>query len=999
MTPLIGDLVISSEFRGIGKVYSVDEITSVAEVTFFESPEEPDARRCSVSFDSVEKTELADEMIIYCIHPLHNKWQRARYGGQRPDGHLVIFRRGETDVMRTSDIYVINIGGKPHLDPRAFLSQRCCDTPFYMNYRSGFLTSYIEQRNACRSISSVLSSAVELEPYQLAVVRRVLQDDVKKYLLADEVGLGKTIEAGMIVHELMVNDLSSMAVIAVPEALVQQWRDELGQRFFLEPLFDINLIICSHEDLVRKLSELDSPPRIIVIDEAHQIAGRGWSKNPKTRKSYTQISDMCDQSEVCLLLSGTPMNGNETNFLSMLHLLNRESYPLTEEGIANFKIKIAEREKLGGIYQALTPSNDNTTLSELLEEIVSVIPSDSALNDLVGIATPLVDWISGEEEGGDRSRAVNSIRKHLGENYRLHQRMLRNRRDDPYIAGLFPGLSGLELLPWSIEETNLSLEETLDDFRGEYLTADNVCQAITVENFRVWVELALSNPVLVAERAIECLRAGEGGLGVFEIDALNGLIEISKQEQEEKDFIFLSYVNQWLLENPSGKIVVFGGNELTADHITSFLEEKIPTNVERHEPGEIIEFLLDDEIRVLVCDQRGEDGLNLHGGKKLVIHYDLPVSISRLEQRLGRVNRYSAHKYASPILSVVLTPNRKSYGHYWLKVLNDEINIFSQSVACLQYVLEPYIENTWADLSKVGNGGLKSLRDQFHGEKGTISRERLKIHAQEQLNTLEAEIFAAQEYSETISKSDEKAEEQVNRMQDWITKGLLFRKKKGEISSTFRYEYQASTLMDHKTFVAKCLLGVDFENSSRESPVTHLMSFDRAVCSDGNNVHPFRFGQPFVNTMYDTLASDSRGISSAQIRFLNGKRLKEPKACFKIEWLISHIGSNKIAADEIYPPHIILQWLKPSGDVLDNVNIINILEKPYSKTDEFGYKDVNLRTERWENVEEYFPEEDWRELVNHIHLKGYEQANSSLVGDAKEVLSIECLSFSVIILA
>ena len=442
MAQLIGNLVTSDIFQGIGKVYSVDEVENVATVTFFESPEKPDARPMVISIALLRNVTLGDETVIYCIHPLHGKWQRARYGGPRPnEQHLVIFRQGEDDVMPTSDIYVINIGDTDYLDPRAFLSQRCCDTPLFLNHRSNFVNSYIEQRNSCRSISSVLSSGIELEVYQLAVVRRVLQDSTKKYLLADEVGLGKTIEAGMIIRELMINDFSSKAIIAVPEALIEQWTDELTQRFFLEALLDEGIIICSHDDFESELINLDSPPRIVVIDEAHQIAGRGWSNDVTVKNSYARIADACARSEVCLLLSGTPLNGNETNFLSMLHLLNPESYPLTETGIDSFKVKIAERESLGGIYQALTPSNDNSTLSDLFDQIKSVIPSDTLLNDLIGIASPLVDWLNGVEDGDQRANAVNNIRLYLGEHYRLHQRMLRNRREDPYIASLFPGLA------------------------------------------------------------------------------------------------------------------------------------------------------------------------------------------------------------------------------------------------------------------------------------------------------------------------------------------------------------------------------------------------------------------------------------------------------------------------------------------------------------------------------------------------------------------------------
>ncbi|MCV6072035.1 SNF2-related protein, partial [Escherichia coli] len=78
----------------------------------------------------------------------------------------------------------------------------------------------------------ISSSAVELEPHQLAVVRRVLQDKDPKYILADEVGLGKTIEAGMVIREHALEATGHVSMlIAVPAPLVSQWREELAERF------------------------------------------------------------------------------------------------------------------------------------------------------------------------------------------------------------------------------------------------------------------------------------------------------------------------------------------------------------------------------------------------------------------------------------------------------------------------------------------------------------------------------------------------------------------------------------------------------------------------------------------------------------------------------------------------------------------------------------------------------------------------------------------------
>ena len=115
-----------------------------------------------------------------------------------------------------------------------------------------------------------------------------------------------------------------------------------------------------------------------------------------------------------------------------------------------------------------------------------------------------------------------------------------------------------------------------------------------------------------------------------------------------------------------------------------------------------LRFVLEDDIKVLVCDKRGEDGLNLHGGEKLLIHYSVPLSFSRIEQRNGRLNRYSATIHARPIRSIVLMPNRRSFMAHWVDLLDEPIGIFNRSVAGLQYILQEHIDKAWN--SVVENG-------------------------------------------------------------------------------------------------------------------------------------------------------------------------------------------------------------------------------------------------------------------------------------------------------
>jgi ATP-dependent helicase HepA len=136
-------------------------------------------------------------------------------------------------------------------------------------------------------MTGFLSAPISLERHQVEVVRRVLQDPVQRYLLADEVGLGKTIEAGVIIRQFVLDHLKTHRVLViVPETLVGQWESELSDRCQLGERF-------GHKLMVVALEKLAETPRekliagMVVVDEAHQ-AVRGWEQpeDSKLRKRF-----------------------------------------------------------------------------------------------------------------------------------------------------------------------------------------------------------------------------------------------------------------------------------------------------------------------------------------------------------------------------------------------------------------------------------------------------------------------------------------------------------------------------------------------------------------------------------------------------------------------------------------------------------------------------------------------------------------------------------------
>lgn len=119
---MVGELVHSDTFPGIGKLSRLNHESGECEVVFFESPLNPEARRVGVNRNELRKAPLYEEAIVYCRDSSTGIWRRGRYGGARPFGrHLVIFRVEDNDqtVLSIDDIYCLNLGASGLLDPSA----------------------------------------------------------------------------------------------------------------------------------------------------------------------------------------------------------------------------------------------------------------------------------------------------------------------------------------------------------------------------------------------------------------------------------------------------------------------------------------------------------------------------------------------------------------------------------------------------------------------------------------------------------------------------------------------------------------------------------------------------------------------------------------------------------------------------------------------------------------------------------------------------------------
>lgn len=957
---MVGTLVTAFKvFKGMGKVKSIDSSSMTASVGFFCSPLTPYANVIDVALcDLKVVTSLGVRAEVFVQFPNSQTWRIGHYDGERPGNQaLVTFSSNLRDVFDFTELFVPNAHPENEYNPYAYLKGQATSSPYICGALSAFYQAYYEQRRSCRSISSLISSSVELEKHQLAVVYEVLKDTEKKYLLCDEVGLGKTIEAGFIIRQhVLESGHDSRVLILVPPSLVGQWQTELSTRFHLGDLLNTNpdniepkIHICSFTEALM----YSDVPSMVVVDEAHQISSFPFSGRFKETTQFGVIAELSHQAEITLLLTGTPMAGHKSAYFALLHLLNHQHFPLNDKAIEIFNQTLPQQGRLREIYRLFKPENDDGLIDSALDDLESFDLKDDDLYQLSVVLRPLVDMFAEEVDSVARDRAIKALADHLGRKYLYDYKMLRNSRATGFettqhseIEALFPGVNPAELINWCAPEEGAYLDELFEQYRSEAIFDHGSFLILSVSDFKQWSEALLTSPLCFAGKIRAYLAKNE--LSEIEVEHWLHMLAQADDEQVQKNAALNKAVDEWLTVNEDGKAVIFCGEKQTADNVFEYLSAQLNVAVERHGNKEAIEFNSDDQIRVLVCDEKGEDGLNLQGKKRLSVHYSMPLLLSRLEQRNGRLNRYSALSTGvSPIDTFILAPERDTFYSKWIEVLKEGVGCFEYYRANIQDEIDQKLEQQiWPDIREKGYAALEYAIGDLQICTKEIYRSREIIA---KLATVDLDAEKAEKILTQMRQSDEIFEES-SAISHWITEGILFdRKKEGEDLYRFRFQ-SGRTKLRSSTLLSKCIVGIDIESSSYVTPVTRALSFSRRRCVE-NGSYPLRYGQPFVDAIADVSKSSPFGNSSAIIRQIGGNI--EPKLFFIPQWLVeaeSLSKSEQIALDSVAPPTVTSAVYTETGQQESTPIINTLITAPYSSggtrvyhgEQPVNYKDTNI---------------------------------------------------------
>jgi ATP-dependent helicase HepA len=974
---------------GIGKLIDVD--ATWAEVEYFKSPAGPCLERIRVPVKSVRAVELSPQTRIFWLDSARHAWIAGRVDGgliraqallATEDHYHVRFPNGQEARIPISQLYTR--WAHPIEDPTDYLAARITDTPFFFDGRSRIVRHISAQRAAYGGLTGLASAAVELLEHQVTIVRRILADPIERYLLADEVGLGKTIEAGILIRQHVIDQGHEATVLViVPDHLVAQWNEELATKFFLIPSPEVKVV--PETALLGDLL-VSASPTMLVVDEAHRTALKAFSPDAGQRRAYEQVRALAIRAPRVLLLSGTPVLHQEDGFLAMLHLLDPDAYQLNDRD--SFRRRVLERQAVAEATADLMDDASSFFAQEAIDRLELSFSADARLMQLCSEAR---QHISEDLQSSARTGALRALRTHLTEIYRLHRRLLRTRRGDPRVQMYLPHRTGMIALQQN-DQARREAMEFLEAWRlalagGETGDIDNRLFALLVAG-------ALSHPRVLLrqmEARLELCRGGKvSSMSAEEIvvlaspwafDGERQLLEQRRQliagniAQEERA-VFLA---EWLSSADVRKVIVFVDDADVADLVASTLQGQLDGPIVlrygRESEGVRI-FEESDRLAVLVCDASAEEGLNLQRCGAVIVHYDLPLEPARVEQRIGRVDRIEARGRLRNIVFSAELP----YERDWLVCLNKAIRIFDRSVAPLQYALAEATARIRTGLALDGSTAIKDETARLSDSKTGLDSELRRIQAQEAIDAIEINQEGDAAFFESLVERDESITAEGERtLNSWVTDRLQFGRQHLQ-KNVFRYfhDLRRPTLLPLLDTVARfqgCVDREAFRTWSAGVPLQPV-TFDRATAETAH-VALLRVGHPFMEALEALIRSDDRGMAFAVWRYMP-QWVGIPEVFFRFDFVIeadltsinpvrelsdTSIQALRRRADEAFPVDYRTVWLTSDLEAARDPHLLAVLRQPYTKFPRFdGGKDLNLRLERWDRAGEIVPFGDWSEL-------------------------------------
>jgi superfamily II DNA or RNA helicase len=522
---------------------------------------------------------------------------------------------------------------------------------------------------------SPFRAGIRVDPYQLEPLRKALLLPRVNLLIADDVGLGKTIEAGLIVRELLLRRRIDYLVVAAPPSMTIQWREELESKFGLtlkpvdrgqvaelrkirgyvaNPWTTDSRFVVSHKLLIdeaymaglRDALGVLRRKSLLIIDEAHHAAPSSSQKYAIDSQFTKAIRDLAPRFEHRLFLTATPHNGHENSFAALMEMLDPQRFT---RGVP---IADAEKELAGVMVRRL---------KEDLRKFGEPFPErDVSPIELSGLPADAPELVLAEQlaaYGELREKRISGLRSRPAAEARLVFVGLQTRL-----------LSSIPAFARTLRRHRDALQRAIDGatvtaFKSDILTQgqgpDDADQGATPEDEALQALSQLEDEAFDSA-TIRGAFGGERGQLVAELSAVDVMLKLADANRYSPD-ARVDWLVDWIGANlrPSGRwnqrrLILFTEWEDTRRWVEAQLREAFGdhdhrrigvlsgvTSAERREQLKRA-FNADPEIeplRILICTDAAREGINLQQRCDALIHIDLPWNPSRLEQRNGRIDR------------------------------------------------------------------------------------------------------------------------------------------------------------------------------------------------------------------------------------------------------------------------------------------------------------------------------------------------------------------------
>lgn len=535
------------------------------------------------------------------------------------------------------------------------------------------------------SASSLTSAKIDLLPHQVVLTHHVATSMPRRFLIADEVGLGKTIETALILRELASRGELNRALMVVPAGLVNNWHRELNEVFNLN--FEIfgregdvsdrrtnafakhNLLIASIDTLKRpeRIKKLLDAPLwdVVVFDEAHHLTAYKQGKKIRKTQNYKLAEVLRDHCRDLILLSATPHQGDHFRFWKLIQLLD----PILFEDELEM---LEQRHRLNSVIIRRTKADacraDGSNLfARRWVHTEAFVMSDAERLFYQALNEYLRDGFALAKKEGGKGRALGFImtifQKIAASSFAAVHRTLRRRL---LALTIHEGL--MHDLNLDIEARDQAFSEAREIIRTDFglgyerihdLEVDHILNDAKRRLLKKLdeEELALASDAYSDE--VELAAAEDIAMNVIAIalpeerTRIKALLQLFPASQETKVDNLLGALGVLWQQNPSERVVIFATYLGTVEMLGVKIESAYPGQgvvvLKGGDHGSKIaaekRFKQTNGPRVMICTAAGREGINLQHAR-ILFNFDLPWNPMDVEQRIGRIHRYGQHDTA-----------------------------------------------------------------------------------------------------------------------------------------------------------------------------------------------------------------------------------------------------------------------------------------------------------------------------------------------------------------